>query len=172
MLLRDCNHRTVLFNNKTKSETQKAKQATELLKLIDTITDENEGQPYSIEMFREAQEREKLLITQKQLIQSSNGYNKKEEIESLKRELEKQRAEQREFSKMKDEKLRVSTEKLEQQLALERSRLEHIEKQDRLAKEEAEQTMSTLRENLCETHQKVENKKQKENSRDRRCVIC
>eukprot|EP01018_Ginkgo_biloba_P023822 Gb_39543 [translate_table: standard] len=98
-LLRECNHRVVLFNNKTKSATQKAKQATELLKLSDIVMDENGGQPYSNELFREAQARAKISSNLKESIASSDARNK-EVIESLKRDLEKARAEQIKFSQM------------------------------------------------------------------------
>lgn len=54
-LLNQCNKRMVLFNNKTKSTTKKANQMAELLKHIDIIIAKNGGQPYSNELFREAQ---------------------------------------------------------------------------------------------------------------------
>nr|ABK23761.1 unknown [Picea sitchensis] len=55
-LLRQCNDRKVLFNNKTEIEAVKEKQATELLKQIDIVIAHNGGHAYSNELFREAQE--------------------------------------------------------------------------------------------------------------------
>jgi hypothetical protein len=46
----------VLFDNKTRSETVKEKQRSELLKQIDIVIAQNGGHPYSNEMFHEAQE--------------------------------------------------------------------------------------------------------------------
>ncbi|KAH9330417.1 hypothetical protein KI387_002525, partial [Taxus chinensis] len=55
-LLRQCNWRMVVFDNKNTSETKKEKQITELLKQVDKIIEENERKPYSNELFEQAQE--------------------------------------------------------------------------------------------------------------------
>jgi len=55
-ILSQCNDRKVLFDNKTRSETVKEKQRSELVKQIDIVIAQNGGHPYSNEMFLEAQE--------------------------------------------------------------------------------------------------------------------
>ncbi|KAH9330405.1 hypothetical protein KI387_002513, partial [Taxus chinensis] len=55
-LLRQCNWRMVVFDNKNTSETKKEKQITDLLKQVDKIIEENERKPYSNELFEQAQE--------------------------------------------------------------------------------------------------------------------
>ncbi|KAH9330394.1 hypothetical protein KI387_002502, partial [Taxus chinensis] len=54
-LLRCCNSRMILLNNKTAAEEDREKQRNELLKKIDNIITDNGGLPYSNELFRKAQ---------------------------------------------------------------------------------------------------------------------
>eukprot|EP01018_Ginkgo_biloba_P023808 Gb_17449 [translate_table: standard] len=166
-LLRQCNYRTVLFNNKTKSETKKGKQATQLLKLIDIVIAENGGQPYSNELFREAQARAEKLISQKEHIESLSGYNR-EELLSLKRQLDKAYAEQlRQLTEMVEEKMRVTTEKLEQRLASEKSAREAAEIKAQVAQQKSDAEIRMLQEKLQKAHEETENLKKKMD----KCVI-
>jgi len=59
-VLRQCNDRKVIFDNRTKSTTVKEKQRSELLKQIDIVIAQNGGLPYTNELFYEARERKKM----------------------------------------------------------------------------------------------------------------
>jgi len=123
-LLRQCNNRMVVFDNKTKSGTVKEEQVKQLVKQIDDIIAQNGGRPYSNDMFREAQEWSK-----KRKEVESGGYSKKE-VEILLQNLEKQHAEQsRKSTELIEEKLRISTKMFEDQLAAEKRARERVEKE-------------------------------------------
>eukprot|EP01018_Ginkgo_biloba_P023826 Gb_00931 [translate_table: standard] len=160
-LLEACNHRIVLFNNKTKSKIEKEKQLIELLNLIDNVMDENEGHPYSNEMFREAQMRAKIMKDLEMRIESSNE-KKEKEIESLKRELEKQREEQREFLKNVEDKARLSAEKLQLQLAVETQKREAAELKSKLAKAKLDEEIRSLQGKLENANKEIAKKKDKD----------
>ncbi|KAH9330395.1 hypothetical protein KI387_002503 [Taxus chinensis] len=53
-VLRCCNRRMLLINNRTASEAERENQVTDLLKIIDNIITDNGGLPYSNELFRKA----------------------------------------------------------------------------------------------------------------------
>jgi len=135
-LLRQCNDRKVLFDNKTKSETKKEKQITELLKQIDIVMAQNGGHPYSNEMFCEAQE----WSNRRKEIDS--GGCSKQEMEILLENMEKRHAEQlKKTTKMVEEKLRMSTKLFEQKLAAEKSARQKVER-------ESHETIRKLKEKL------------------------
>ena len=52
-LLEVCKNRCLLFDNKTKKKPKKAEQLQKLLKLVDAVVEENDGQPYSHVFFEE-----------------------------------------------------------------------------------------------------------------------
>jgi len=135
-LLGQCKGRKVLFNNKTRSETVKEKQRSELLKQIDIVIAQNGGHPYSNEMFREAQE-----WSNKRKEIDSGGYSKKE-IEILLENMEKKHAQQLKKTKeMVEEKLRMSTKIFEQQLAAEKSARAKVERESRETIRELEEKL-------------------------------
>jgi hypothetical protein len=125
-ILSQCNDRKVLFDNKTRSETVKEKQRSELLKQIDIVIAQNGGHPYSNEMFREAQE-----WSNRRKEIDSGGCSKKE-IQILLENMEKRHAEQlKKTTEMVEEKLRMSTKIIEQQLAAEKSARETKHKKEK-----------------------------------------
>uniref|UniRef100_A0A0C9S5I0 TSA: Wollemia nobilis Ref_Wollemi_Transcript_19161_1599 transcribed RNA sequence n=1 Tax=Wollemia nobilis TaxID=56998 RepID=A0A0C9S5I0_9CONI len=166
-LLIQCNRRMVLFNNKTKSETEKASQRNELLKHVDFVLAENGGQPYSNELFREAQVRSEKFFNQKKDIDSLMGYSK-EELQSLQLEMKKAYAEQlKQLTEMVEEKLRITTEKLEERLASEQSAREQAEEEARLAQKKSDEEIRRLQERLQQAHEETENLKKQMS----KCVI-
>lgn len=48
-----CENRLVLFDNKTKDESKKFYQVQQLLSLVNKVTAQNGGQPYTDEIFAE-----------------------------------------------------------------------------------------------------------------------
>lgn len=166
-LLNQCNKRMVLFNNKTKSATKKTNQTTELLKHIDNIIAKNGGQPYSNELFHEAQARAEKLSSQKEHIYKLRGYSK-EELQSLDSQMKEAYAEQlKQLTEMVEEKMRIATEKLEQRLVSEQSARKQAEEVARLAQERSEEQIRKLQEKLEKAHEETENLKKQMS----KCVI-
>jgi len=125
-ILRKCNGRKVLFDNKTTSETVKEKQKTELLKHIDTIIAQNGGHPYSNELFHEAQE-----WSSKHKDVDSGRYSN-EQVQIYMQNIQKAQEEQlKESQEMVEEHLRMATKVFEQRVAEQRSAREEIEKKSR-----------------------------------------
>jgi len=164
-LLRQCDNRKVLFNNKATSKTVLAKQVNELLEQTDTIISQNGGHPYSNELFREAQER---LSRQEDI--DSGGYSK-EEIQHLKKQMENAYAAQlKQLTEMVEEKLRITTEKLEQRLSSEQAAREQAEKRAQKEQEEAGVKICMLLEKLQKAEEETENLKKQMGSGNK-CVI-
>ncbi|XP_057859594.2 immune-associated nucleotide-binding protein 9-like [Cryptomeria japonica] len=126
-VLRRCNMRMVLFDNKTTLETKKQKQRSELLKQIDTITAENEGRPYSNELF---QARPEMSHTQQVGTDSRRGNSKEE--------LEKANAEQlKRLNDMVEEKMQTTIKTLEEKLVAEQNARRQAEERIRLAQQQS-----------------------------------
>ncbi|KAH9330391.1 hypothetical protein KI387_002499 [Taxus chinensis] len=166
-LLNQCHMRMVLFNNKTKSAVKKAKQVTELMKQLDIILAKNGGQPYSNELFREAQARSEKLSSQKEHIDKLRGYSK-EELQSLESQMKEAYAEQlKQLTEMVEEKMRIATERLEQRLVSEQSARKQAEEEARLAQQRSDEQIRKLQEKLEQAHVETENLKKQMS----KCVI-
>jgi len=122
-LVRQCNDRKVLFDNRTKEATVKEKQRSELLKQVDIVIAQNGGRPFTNELFREAQER-----SRKQKDIYSGGYSN-EQMQILMEKMEKAHAEQlKKSTEMVEEKLRIAINTFEDRLATEHSARLQVEK--------------------------------------------
>lgn len=132
-LLLKCNDRKVIFDNRTRSEIKQKKQISELLKQIDIVNFQNEGHPYTNEMFHEAQE-----WSNRRKNIESGGYSKKE-MQTLVETMEKQHAEQlKKSAEAVEETLRKSAKMFEEQLAAEQSARNKIEEDSRVKISELE----------------------------------
>jgi len=135
-LVRQCNDRKVLFDNRTKEATVKEKQRSELLKQVDIVIAQNGGRPFTNELFREAQER-----SRKQKDIYSGGYSN-EQMQILMEKMEKAHAEQlKKSTEMVEEKLRIAINTFEDRLATEHSARLQVEKDCR-------ENISTLEDKL------------------------
>jgi len=152
-ILRQCNDRKVLFDNKTRSETVKEKQRSELLKQIDIVIAQNGGRPFTNELFREAQ---KWSSSAKDI---DSGGHPNEQIQNFLEKMKKANAEQlKKTTEMVEEKLRMATKTFERQLADEQAAREQDEKY--------------LRENICMLQEKLRKLQAKVlNAEQSRCVI-
>ncbi|KAK8489716.1 hypothetical protein V6N13_093079 [Hibiscus sabdariffa] len=111
-----CGNRYVLFDNKTMDETKRMEQVQHLLALVNKVTEQNGGQPYSDELFLELQRRAAIRVQQEQ-VSSQKGYSK-QEIFQLNEQFEKLYERQlRRITEMVESKLKEATMKLERQLA-------------------------------------------------------
>ncbi|KAJ0025309.1 hypothetical protein Pint_07465 [Pistacia integerrima] len=83
-----CENRRVLFDNKTKDETIRARQVGELLSLVDRIIAQNGRQPYRDEIFVEVKKEAMKHHEQQVEVDSLKGYSKRE-ITELKAEIKR-----------------------------------------------------------------------------------
>ncbi|KAJ0085927.1 hypothetical protein Patl1_07573 [Pistacia atlantica] len=83
-----CENRRVLFDNKTKDETIRARQVGELLSLVDRIIAQNGRQPYTDEIFVEVKKEAMKHHEQQVEVDSLKGYSKRE-ITELKAEIKR-----------------------------------------------------------------------------------
>ncbi|KAJ0025058.1 hypothetical protein Pint_07355 [Pistacia integerrima] len=83
-----CENRRVIFDNKTKDETKRAKQVGELLSLVNRVIAQNGGQPYTDEIFAEVKKEAMKHHEQQVEVDSLKGYSKPE-ITKLKAEIER-----------------------------------------------------------------------------------
>lgn len=145
-ILRKCNNRKVLFDNKTTSETVKEKQRTELLKHIDNVIAQNGGHPYSSELFHEAQE---LSCRHKDI---DSGRYSNEQGQTYIEKIQKAQEEQlKKSQEMLEENLRMATELLEQRVAEQRSAREEIEKNSGEKIRELEEQLRVRQESALRT---------------------
>ncbi|XP_076919357.1 immune-associated nucleotide-binding protein 9-like [Bidens hawaiensis] len=66
-----CGNRCVLFDNRSKDETKKFSQVQQLVSCVNMVLGNNDGQPYTTEifaMFKEFPERDSLMLADKQLL--------------------------------------------------------------------------------------------------------
>jgi len=147
-ILRKCNDRKVLFDNKTTLERVKEKQRTELLKHIDIIVAQNGGHPYSNELFHEAQE-----WSSKHKDVDSGPYSN-EQVQVYMENIQKAQEEQlKESQEMGQENLRMATKVLEQRVAEQRSAREEIEKKCREKIRELEEQLRIQPESALDSRQ-------------------
>ncbi|OMO78896.1 Avirulence induced family protein [Corchorus olitorius] len=151
-----CGNRVLLFDNKTKDEKKKAKQVQDLLTLVNKVSEQNGGQPYSDELFVELKKGAIKLHDQHEEVASLKGYTKGE-ISELKEKIEQtyERQLQR-ITKIVELKLKETTTKLEQQLAEEQAARLKAEKLAHLAQMKSSDEIRKLRENLEQAQRETE----------------
>ncbi|XP_031262021.1 immune-associated nucleotide-binding protein 9-like [Pistacia vera] len=142
-----CENRPVLFDNKTKDETKRAKQVGELLSLVNRVIAQNGGQPYTDEKFAEVKGAMKHHEQQVE-VDSLEGYSK-QEIAELKAEIERSYEDQlKKISEMLELKLIEATRKLEKQLMEEQVTRLKLELNAQDAQRKSNEEIRRLNENL------------------------
>ncbi|GLT45104.1 hypothetical protein SLA2020_189610 [Shorea laevis] len=142
-----CHNRYVLFNNKTKDETQKAKQLQQLLSLVNTVMLQNGGQPYTNDTSIEVQ----MVPIEFDSSEGPSGSNERQ----LKGTIE-----------MVESKLKEATARLEQKLAEEKAARLQAERNAQLISndlisklaaqlEDASMETDRLRRQLAELHNRL-----------------
>ncbi|GAB2292941.1 hypothetical protein Dimus_027168 [Dionaea muscipula] len=151
-ILTVCKNRRVLLDNRSKDEAKKGRQLSELLRLIDTVVEENEGRPYSNELF--AQWRVEA-IKRRQQEENMDSLDPKA-IAELKEQLCRSHEEQaKKMEKMLALKLEETTKMFEQQLAREQEARLKLEESAREAREKSNEEIRTLKENLENAHRET-----------------
>ncbi|XP_044512000.1 immune-associated nucleotide-binding protein 9-like [Mangifera indica] len=134
-----CKNRRMLFDNKTKDETKKAKQVGELLSLVNRVIAQNGGQPYTDDIFVESKKGALRLHDQQVEVNSLKGYY----------ELERSYEDQlNQIAEMNESKLKDTNSKLEQQLKEEIVARMKAEEKEREAEMRSNDEIRKLRENL------------------------
>ncbi|OMO99085.1 Avirulence induced family protein [Corchorus capsularis] len=151
-----CGNRVILFDNKTKDEKKKAKQVQDLLTLVNTVSEQNGGRPYSDELFVELKKGAIKLHDQHEEVSSLKGYTK-HEISELKEKIEQTYELQlQRITKIVELKLKETTTKLEQQLAEEQAARLKAEKLAQVAQMKSSDEIRKLRENLEQAQRETE----------------
>ncbi|KAF5180061.1 Immune-associated nucleotide-binding protein, partial [Thalictrum thalictroides] len=120
-ILRMCNNRLVLFDNKTKDESKKTEQFEQLLALVNMVVAENGGQPFSDELLVEMKEREKQFDDQNKQVELLEDCSKLE-ISQIKKAIQKADEEQlKRLIEMVEQRLGETTKLFQQQLAEEQA---------------------------------------------------
>ncbi|XP_044511999.1 immune-associated nucleotide-binding protein 9-like [Mangifera indica] len=163
-----CENRRMLFDNKTKDKTKRAKQVRELLILVKSVLVQNGGQPYTDDIFAELTREAMKLHDQQVEVNSLKGCSEREItelMEQIKRSYEDQL---KQITEMVESKLKETTSKLEQQLKEEQVARQKAEEKAREAQMRSNDEIRQLRENLEKAKKETEElRKQAEN----RCSI-
>ncbi|XP_031121249.1 immune-associated nucleotide-binding protein 9-like isoform X2 [Ipomoea triloba] len=155
-VLKKCGNRRVLFDNKTRDASKKAKQVRELLSLVNIVVECNCGIAYTDEIFSNLRDGAVRLRNQTAEVESSNGYTK-QEISLLKDQMQKSYADQlKRITEMVESKLKETTHRLEEQLAKEHSARLQAEASAREAQERSNDEIRKLRENLERAQRETE----------------
>ncbi|KAK9205036.1 hypothetical protein WN943_015302 [Citrus x changshan-huyou] len=183
-ILKLCDHRCVLFDNKTKYKVKRTEQVQQLLSLVNAVNVKNGGQPYTNEFFAELKVESKLKETTTKLEQqlaeeqaarlkgeeaaqlaqrkSNDEIRKlKENLKRAQREIEDQMHESNEYqikriTEMVESNLKDTTTRLEQQLAEEQVARLKGEEVAQLAQRKSNDKIHKLRDNLERAQRETE----------------
>ncbi|XP_047326468.1 immune-associated nucleotide-binding protein 9-like [Impatiens glandulifera] len=149
-ILRVCNNRKVLFDNRTKDKHKQAQQRESLLAMVDQVMNSNGGRPYTNEIFQKIQRADKEFRDQQErmkLLESAENSNSE-----LSQMMEERRKEYEEDLKnvvqMVESKLTKSIFILKQQLAEERAARLKAENNAKISKSKFMREMGSLKNDL------------------------
>lgn len=163
-----CQNRRVLFDNKNRDESKRAKQVEELLSLVNMVIQQNGGQPYTDEWFTELKKGAMKFHDQQAHVDSLQGYSKREILE-LQEHMQKSYDDQlKRITEMVESKLKETTTRLEQQLAEEQAARLKAEEIAQLAQKKSNDEIRKLRENLERAQRETEELRKQAESR---CAI-
>ncbi|XP_031123683.1 immune-associated nucleotide-binding protein 9-like [Ipomoea triloba] len=155
-VLKMCGNRKVLFDNKTTDASKKAKQLRELLVLVNMVVEQNNGIPYTDEIFSHLRDGAIRLRNETAEVESSKGYTK-QDLSLLKDQMHKSYEEQlKRIAEMVESKLKETTNRLEEQLLKEHTTRLQAEASAREALERSSDEIRILRENLERAQREAE----------------
>lgn len=153
-VLRSCQNRYVLFDNKTKDEATKADQLKKLLSHVNNVMLKNNGRPYTDDIFVELQKGAmKLQQIEIDAVNSQSELHVKELQEQIEKSYEQQLIR---ITEMVEVKLKETTTRLEHQLAEEQAARLMAEEKAQIAQMKAHDEISKLRENLERAQRETE----------------
>ncbi|EMS53994.1 Protein AIG1 [Triticum urartu] len=139
-----CKNRVVLFDNKTKDPRIRTKQLETLLDVVDSVSANNGGNPFTDQMLtrlKEVHDREKE-------VHDALGYSE-DQISELKKEIHRTRDEQlANITAMVEEKLNITVEKLQVQLMEEQNARLEAERVAAEARLKSDEEIRKLKERL------------------------
>lgn len=158
-VLKLCENRRVLFDNKTKDLLKRAEQMQELLSLVNTVIEQNAGQPYSDELFAEIQKGEMNFRDQQEEVNSMKGNISIREISELKEQMQIQYEEQlKRVTEMVEMKLKEATGNLERRLAEEHAARLRAEENAQSEQRKSNEEIRMLRESLEKAQEELRKK--------------
>ncbi|KAJ1279527.1 hypothetical protein BS78_04G162800 [Paspalum vaginatum] len=159
-----CQNRVVLFDNMTTDRRLKAQQLDKLLDVVDSVTANNGGKPFSDQMFsriKEVHDREKEVHIM--------GYSE-DQIAELKKEIHRTRDEQlAHITSMVEDKLNCTVDKLQKQLMDEQNARLKAEKVAYEARMKSEEEIHKLKESLRKAQ--LENEEFRRMAQSSKCAI-
>ncbi|KAI5567509.1 hypothetical protein BDE02_13G094900 [Populus trichocarpa] len=158
-VLKLCENRRVLFDNKTKDLFKRAEQILELLSLVNRVIEQNAGQPYSDELFAEIQKGEMNFRDQQEEVNSLKGNISIREISELKEQMQIQYEEQlKRVTEMVEMKLKEATGNLERRLAEEHAARLRAEENAQSEQRKSNEEIRMLRESLEKAQEELRKK--------------
>ncbi|KAJ0025602.1 hypothetical protein Pint_07450 [Pistacia integerrima] len=166
-ILASSENRRVLFDNKTKDETKRAKQVGELLSLVNRVIVQNGGQPYADEIFAEVKKEAMKHHEQQVEVDSLKRYSK-QEVTELKAEIERSYEDKiKQINEMVELKLTATTSKLEKELLDERVARLNSELNAKDDKTKSNDEIRKLKESLDQANEEINRLR----PRERDCAI-
>ncbi|KAI3417432.1 AIG1-type G domain-containing protein, partial [Psidium guajava] len=163
-----CENRKVLFDNKTKDETKRIEQVQHLLSLVNMVMVQNDGKPYTDDLFVEMKKGAMKLHEQQEVVGSLKGYTEGE-LMKLEEQLHKSHEEQlQRITEMVEAKLRETTTRLEQKLAEEQAARMRAEELAQFAQKKSNDEIRRLRESLEKAQRETRELREQAESR---CAI-
>ncbi|XP_010062408.1 immune-associated nucleotide-binding protein 9 [Eucalyptus grandis] len=163
-----CENRKVLFDNKTKDETKRIEQVQYLLSLVSTVMVQNDGKPYTDDLFVEMKKGAMKLHEQQEVVGSLKGYTEGE-LMKLEEQMHKSYEEQlQRITEMVEAKLRETTTRLEQKLAEEQAARVKAEELAQFAQMKSNDEIRLLRESLEKAQRETQELRKQAESR---CAI-
>ncbi|KAL3735795.1 hypothetical protein ACJRO7_024856 [Eucalyptus globulus] len=163
-----CENRKVLLDNKTKDETKRIEQVQYLLSLVSTVMVQNDGKPYTDDLFVEMKKGAMKLHEQQEVVGSLKGYTEGE-LMKLEEQMHKSYEEQlQRITEMVEAKLRETTTRLEQKLAEEQAARVKAEELAQFAQMKSNDEIRLLRESLEKAQRETQELRKQAESR---CAI-
>ncbi|XP_038682915.1 immune-associated nucleotide-binding protein 9-like isoform X2 [Tripterygium wilfordii] len=160
-----CNNRRVLFDNKTKDELKKVEQLQQLLSLVNMVTSQTGGQPYTDDLFAELKKGARKLHDQREVVTSLKGYSEREILE-LKEQINASYEDQlKRITEMVEAKLKETNTRLEQQLAAEQAARLEAQEIFQLAQKKSNDEIRILIQNLEKAEKETEELRKQAESR-------
>lgn len=150
-----CGNRHVLFNNKTNDEKEKSEQVQRLLSFVNAVVSNNDGRPYTDEVFTELKKGAMKLHSEQKKVDSMEGYSEGQ-ISEFKKHMQQQYDDQlKQITVMIESKLKEATTRLEKQLAEEHAARLKAEDSAKLAQKKSDEEIRKLREHLDKAHEEL-----------------